>query len=142
MTPHARDKNKKEAVTLSVRDIFRRMKINGLPLWVCLSGSPEGGYVGYYSKGGDGSAEFVSRFTQCTGANVYKWMLDHRCVGSSATDIIAEAFDLDQLRLIQTAKLSSKGYAFIKRVKSSLQNLRSNKTFDFSALQMIDNSPD
>jgi len=80
VTPHASDKSKKGAVILSVRNILRRMKINGLPLWVCLSGTPEGGYVGYYSKGGDGFAEFVSRFTQCPGANVYKWMLDHRCV--------------------------------------------------------------
>jgi len=43
--------------------------------------------------------------------------------------------------MIETAKLQSKGNANIKGAKSSLQNLRSNKTFDFSALQMDDNSP-
>jgi len=51
VTPHAREKSKKEAVTLSVRDIFRRMKINGLPLWVCLSGSPEGAMLVTTRKG-------------------------------------------------------------------------------------------
>jgi len=141
VTPHAKDKSKKGASILSVRNILRRMKINGLPLWECLSGSPESGYVGYYSKGGDGFAEFVACFVQCPGANVYKWMVDHRCERDSATDLISEAFDLDQLRMIRTAKLSSKGYAYIKGAKSSLHNLRSNMTFDFSALQMDDNTP-